>query len=131
MRVLIAEDERISAKLVTSYLRPYAECSLAVDGAQAIEMFYEAQKSDKPYDLVLLDIMMPGVTGQEALIAIRALESELGDTSKPAVPVIMTSALDDGPNVYHAHLEGCADYLVKPIDRASLLGVLRRMALIS
>ena len=65
MRILIAEDEPVSAKIILSYVSPLADCVHVWNGEEAFEEFCRALDSDQPFDLVLLDIMMPEVDGQE------------------------------------------------------------------
>jgi two-component system chemotaxis response regulator CheY len=127
MRVLVVEDEPVSSKVLCTMLSRYGDVSSVENGKEAINQFLEALDNDEPFDLVLLDIMMPEVNGQEALAEIRAIESERGISSKSACRVIMTTALDDPQNLYLAHASGCNDYLVKPIRRESLMKLLNRM----
>jgi two-component system, chemotaxis family, chemotaxis protein CheY len=130
MRVLIVEDEPVSRKLLESMMKPYGECSTAENGEEAFEVFCTALETGRPFDLVLLDIMMPEVDGQEALEAIRDYEQEFGIAAENQSKIIMTTALDDGPSLYCAHAEGCTDYIVKPICRDKLLSILRRLDLV-
>jgi len=74
---------------------------------------------DRP-DLVLLDWMVPGLSGLEILRSLKA---------RPAfanVPVVMLSALGEPHNLAAARTAGAADYLVKPFSRAPLLHAVRR-----
>ncbi len=83
-----------------------------------------------PYDLICLDIMMPGLDGQEVLRQIRRLEEESGVAPAHRVKVIMTTALAGRANVMEAIEGGCDAYLIKPIQRLRLLEELRRLELI-
>ena len=69
------------------------------------------------YDLICLDIMMPGMNGQEALKLIREEESK---AKIKGSKVLMTTALDDSKNVMSAFKEQCDGYLVKPITTDKL-----------
>ena len=90
-----------------------------------------AARSGHPYDLVLLDIMMPGIDGQEALRQIRGWEEEQGISLGRGTKIIMTTCLDDPRNVLGAFQRGCESYLVKPIDREKLMGEIRKLGLIA
>ena len=79
-----------------------------------------AARRDQP-DLILLDIMMPEMDGQEALRRIREMESNAGIPPSDGVKVIMISALNDKTNVMTAFREQCDYYLVKPLDKAKLV----------
>ncbi len=130
MRMLIAEDDFSSRLLIQRILAPYGECNIAVNGREAVEAFRKAKEEGKPYSLVCLDIMMPEMDGQEALRQIRQLEESQGLTSSQGVKVIMTTSLDDTHNVVDAFKSLCDAYLVKPIDKAKLLGHIRVFGLI-
>ena len=131
MKCLIVEDDFASRKVLQKALASYAECHVAVDGQEALNAFDLAWQENEPYDLILLDIMMPKVDGQQALLAIRKREKERGLKEVEGAKVVMTTALDDPKNVVQAYYEGGANgYLTKPYDNKKLLQVLRDMELI-
>ena len=131
MRVLIVEDDFVSRKILHSFLSAYGECDIAVDGKEALEAFKLALNDDAPYDLICMDIMMPRMNGQEALLKIRQLEADLGVKDNDAVKVIMTTAVDDKKNVTEAFYKGgAASYFVKPINKEKLIGELKILGLI-
>ena len=128
MKVLIVEDEPISRKVLHTILENVAtECLIAVNGEDAFDKYLEAVESNTPFDVIFLDVMMPEANGQEALAAIREYETELGIVGDSGVKVIMTTALDDGKNIYQAHANGCVDYIVKPISRDKILKAVERL----
>lgn len=129
MRVLIVEDEPTSARLLEATISHFADCQRAANGQECFEKFCSAVDSGKPFDLIFLDIMMPGVDGQEALAAIREVEESSGVTPEAGVKIVMTTALDDPQSLYHAHFAGCSEYLVKPIRREDLMRTLKRLGL--
>ena len=63
MKILIAEDDRVSRTFMEKFMSAYGQCDIAVDGMEAIDLFMEALKRKEPYDLACLDIMMPKVDG--------------------------------------------------------------------
>lgn len=127
MRVLIAEDEPIARRLIVKYVTDYLEADAVANGLEAVALFEEALAQDRRYELVFLDIMMPGLDGQQALARIRDLESARGIKPSEAAPVVMTTALDDEENIFDAHVAGCIAYLVKPFRRADVLQVLESL----
>lgn len=127
MKILIVEDDPASRRLMLAYLAPLGPCDQAADGAEALDAFTRALDRDEPYDLVCLDIMMPGMTGHEVLRTIRGTEEERGIF--PPARVIMTTALRDRDNVMAAFSNQCEAYLVKPIDRGQLLEKIRTLGL--
>jgi two-component system, chemotaxis family, chemotaxis protein CheY len=132
MRTLIAEDDPLAQQLMLKYLSAYSECDVALDGEEAIRAFRLAQKDNRPYDLVLMDIMMPHVNGQEALLKIREMEKNAGVVGSAEVKVIMTTALGDPKTVVKSYYKsGATAYMVKPVEKEKLLAELRNLGLIS
>lgn len=130
MRILIAEDDPVSAKLLSRMLERYAEVTVTVNGEEAFDAFQNAIESGQPFDLLFLDIMMPEVSGQETLAAIREYERIKGIIGGDAAKVVMVTALDDGGNIYEAHRNDCVDYINKPIKKEIVIGILDRLGLI-
>lgn len=130
MRILIVDDEFASRKLLHAILSPYGECDIAVDGEEAVRAFELAWQEEKPYDLICLDIMMPGTNGQQALKAIRGMEQSMSVKASQEVKVIMTTALDDPKTVVEAYYKGGAtSFIVKPIAHKKLLEEIRGLGL--
>ena len=132
MKCLIVEDDFISRRILKELLSTYCECDIAVNGEEAVTSFRLAHESKKPYELICMDIMMPGVDGNEALKHIRQLEKEMGVPPEIEVKVIMTTAMDDPKTVIDSYYRGGAtSYLVKPISKQKLLRELRSFGLIA
>jgi len=122
MRALVVEDDFGSRHLLQAYLKDVALVDVAVDGEEGLEAFRLAWVENEPYDIILLDIMMPKLDGQECLKRIRELEEGMGVRQKDEVPIIMTTALEDPKNVIEAFNRGGATgYIVKPIDKQTFL----------
>ena len=131
MRILIVEDDFVGRKVLQRLLMEYGECDVAVDGAEAVKAFDLAWDAGAPYDVLFLDIMMPNMSGQDALNLIRKKELERGVSSNKEVKVIMTSALDDVKTVTQSFFQGGASaYLVKPLERRKIIEELRKLELI-
>lgn len=129
MKILIAEDDITSAKILMKMLSNYGKCDLAVDGIEAVEAFEYALDSRQPYDLVCLDVMMPRMDGQEVLKSIRTMEELRGITGLKGVKVMMTTALDDFMDIMRSFRGQCESYLVKPIQRARLADELTKLGI--
>lgn len=130
MKFLIVEDDFISRRILNELLSSYGSCDIAVNGQEAIDSFRLAHESKRPYDLILMDIMMPVVDGIEALRVIRTKEKEMGIPHSLSVKVIMTTALDDPRTVIKAFYDGEAtSYIVKPVSRQKLVQELRNLKL--
>ncbi len=125
MKFLIVDDDAVCRKLVKTILAPYGDCDLAFDGSEAIDAVRLALEDGQPYDLVCLDIMMPGTDGHEALEAIRQLESRRGIAGSDGVKIIMTTALVDSKHCIRAFHNGCESYVTKPLRAEKLLEQVR------
>jgi two-component system chemotaxis response regulator CheY len=125
MRSLIVEDEFISRALLLEFLAPYGPCNVAVDGDEALQAVDAALANGTRYDLICLDIMMPGIDGTEVLARIREMESEAGILLGDGAKVFMTTALGDSKNVRGAFKASCDAYLVKPVKRSELEELVR------
>jgi len=116
-RILIVEDDADGASILEAYLKKDGfEVFLAEDGAKGLMLFRQLSPS-----LVLLDMMLPKMSGAELLSEIR----RAGDT-----PVIMVTAIGDEPEKIGALRYGADDYVVKPCNPrevvARVYAVLRR-----
>ena len=127
MRILAAEDDRLSRIFLKKFLTRYGECDVAVDGMEALDCFMDAIKQKKPYDLLCLDIMMPKVDGLKVLKAIRVLEKQhqLKHTC-----IIMMTALADVEYVDQALELGCDAYAAKPIDTDKVETAMKNLGLL-
>ena len=110
MRVLIVEDERRLAENIARSLRESAgyAVDVAVEGEDGL---YMAQTN--PYDLLILDLMLPKLGGLEVLKRLRA-----GDAD---VPVLVLTARDEKESVIAVLNAGADDYVSKPFDLGELL----------
>ncbi len=120
MRILIIDDDKTNVVILSNFLKPYGLCNLAYNGEEGFALFKKAFDSKDPFDLILIDIMMPNMNGQETLIEIRKYESMHNLTENDYVKIIMTTALSDTDNVMEAFNEKCNAYLVKPIRKMDL-----------
>ncbi|HBG05199.1 MAG: hypothetical protein A2075_08675 [Geobacteraceae bacterium GWC2_58_44] len=131
MRCLVAEDNDLARDMLTFFLADHAEVETAANGLEAVERFRQGLAAQSPFDLVLLDIVMPEMDGQEALKLIRQAERENSVETERKAVIIMTTALHSPENMVDALWDGdCTDYLVKPIVRADLMAMLRRYRLL-
>jgi len=130
MKTLIVDDDIFNCKLLQSILKDYGECSIAMSGISAIQLFEEALKTEETYDLVCLDIMMPEKDGYETLREIRVIEQNQPTQTGKRSRVIMVTALEEQENKTKAFYENCDGYLVKPVERKLLEEMLSKMKLI-
>ena len=110
-RILIAEDNPEGAELLEAYLDSADyEIQIARDGDDALKKV----ESFRP-DLVLLDVMMPKISGFEVCKALKSKPETQG------IPVLMITALDQHHDVDRAVEAGTNDFLTKPINKTELL----------
>jgi two-component system, OmpR family, response regulator ResD len=122
-RVLVVDDDLTIAEVVGDYLRNAGlETRHAADGPTALSVAREW-----PPDLVVLDLMLPGIDGLEVCRRLRAAPG-----GQPPVPVIMLTALDEEPDRVAGLETGADDYVTKPFSPRELAlrvqAVLRRAA---
>lgn len=129
MKTLIVEDDAVSASLLKTILSAHSECDVAEDGEKAVALFKRAREG-APYDLVCLDIMLPGKDGQSVLRDIRSIEAESGLPAPDGVKIIMITALGDKDNVMGAFRSQAEAYIVKPIRKGKVIEELRELGLV-
>ncbi len=129
MRALIVEDDTLSARVLNLTLGQYFEAVVADDAERAFTAYLRALEDGNTFDVVLLDLMLPGESGLTVLERIRAVEAERG---LPRVPVLVTTAVTDINIALRAFEQGhISAYLVKPLDFDRLLAELRTLGLIA
>lgn len=122
MRILIVEDDVSSRLMLSECLRRTLKADVAVNGQEAVLAFQLAHMENDPYQVVLLDIEMPVMDGQETLKTIREMEAGMGVKPGQETKILMISAHDDQQNMFDAVFKGGASgYLVKPVQCDSLL----------
>ena len=126
-RYLIVDDDGVCRALMKDILSPFGQCTFAYDGQEAVDSVRLALEDGRPYDLITLDIMMPGMNGHDALRGIRALEAARGIRGSDGVKVIMTTALRDSKHCIQSFREGCESYVTKPVDEGQLLDKMREL----
>jgi two-component system chemotaxis response regulator CheY len=130
MRILVVEDDYISRRLLCRYLEPYGTCEEATNGHEAVDAIRRAIAMGQHYDLICLDIMMPGMDGQQTLVLLRQMEAEGGMPLGHGAKVIMTSAMEDNHYIMQALNASADGYVVKPIEKRSFIETLKETGLI-
>lgn len=130
MKSLIVDDDFFSRRILQTMMSSLGECHVAVDGQEALFAFEQALAESSPYDVICLDIMMPGMDGQQVLKAIREIEESKDIFGSDCAKIIMTTALDDSENIKNAFRAQCESYLIKPISKSKLIKILADMDLI-
>jgi len=115
-KILLAEDNVLNCKLLLHGLKQY-QVDVARDGKEAIELFKTNQ-----YDIVLMDIQMPGVDGLEASRQIRRIEN---DNLRKTRAIILGITADLFPNLEkECKAAGIDDFLAKPFQPSNLVNLI-------
>lgn len=130
-KILICEDDVVSRKIISTLMAPYGITDIAVDGREGLILWHLAQEDKEPYDLIILDIMMPVLDGRTLLRNIRKSEEERNLDLEHSSKIIMTTAMDDPRSVLGSFKEGCEGYIVKPVIRKKLTELLQKLGIAS
>ncbi|WP_188453346.1 response regulator transcription factor [Virgibacillus oceani] len=107
-KVLLVDDEKRMLDLLALYLEPHQySCRKALGANEALSIIGE-----EPFDIILLDIMMPEVTGWELCQEIRQISD---------VPIVMVTARDQNEDIVKGLKLGADDYVTKPFNENELL----------
>jgi two-component system, chemotaxis family, chemotaxis protein CheY len=131
LKTLIVDDSKYQRYIIELCLAAYCACDQAGDGEEAVLLFERALQEEAPYDLVILDILMPVMDGHAALQGINALHEQFQIPEERRCKVIMLSSLDDPQNMMRAQLEeGAHAYVTKPFEDETLIEALRNLDLL-
>jgi diguanylate cyclase (GGDEF)-like protein len=123
MHVLITDDSEDGREMAEAILiaAGYQDVSTVESAVEAFRFLGigEASTQKPAVDLVLLDVMMPGIDGIEACARIRS------DQRYASVPIIMVTSLADADSLGNAFVAGATDYITKPVSRVELLARVR------
>jgi CheY-like chemotaxis protein/anti-sigma regulatory factor (Ser/Thr protein kinase) len=126
LSILVAEDNEINALLARALLtRLGHRPAVAGNGEAAMESWAAARAAGKPFDLVLMDVQMPGMDGLEAARRIRATETQAGDPPVRMLALTANAQSEDRAACLAAGMDGL---LVKPLDRERLREALDAVA---
>ncbi|QLP97895.1 MAG: PleD family two-component system response regulator [Rhodoblastus sp.] len=117
-RILVVDDVTVNLKLLEARLTAeYFDVSLAMSGPEALAVCGQGR-----VDVVLLDVMMPGMDGFETCRRLKA------DPMTAHIPVVMVTALDQPSDRVKGLEAGADDFLTKPVDEIALLARVRSLA---
>lgn len=127
MRFLIVDDDESIHLYLRSVLDGLVECDCVLSGEDGVAHFTEAYNANRPYDVVMMDILMPGMDGHQAAEIMRAREQELGISEINQFKLVMITSLVDDINVSKAFFNTHAScYIVKPLEKEKVLEELRQ-----
>ena len=111
-KILVVDDDSFSSALLSRQLQTegHEKIECATDGSEALRLL----EAHADYDLVLLDIIMPGMSGIEVLQKIKS------DQRLRNIPVIMLSGVEDMDVITESLQHGADDYIAKPFNQSLL-----------
>ena len=104
---------RTKLELIMEY---FGDCETLDRGDDVLNKFHEAHQENDPFDLIMLDINLPGMDGIQLLSAIRQAEKELDIENSRRVKILMTSSYRDKKRIIASVQSGCDDYIGKPFN---------------
>jgi sigma-B regulation protein RsbU (phosphoserine phosphatase) len=123
VRILVVDDSADARDLTEAALLSagYSDIVTAASGWEMLRLLDVGRNTDEPspFDVVLLDIVMPEMDGVEACARIRR------DPRYADLPIIMVTALDDMDSLANAFVAGATDYIAKPVNRVELVARVR------
>ena len=105
------------------------EVNVAADGVEGVDAIEGSLKDGDSYDLILLDILMPKMSGQEVLRKIRELKEEYLERGAKHPKVIMTTVCDARSTIAEAFQGECDGYLIKPVTVEMIVNEIERLGL--
>lgn len=115
-KILLVDDAETVLMMERMILGRDYDLMIAKDGQEAVE-----KASGERPDLILLDILMPVMSGIEACRMIRS------DASTSSIPIIMVTTRGNEDNVKAAFESGCNEYVTKPINKVELLNKIKNL----
>lgn len=124
-KFLVVDDFSTMRKIIKKVLNElgYTQIEESDDGKNALPLLQAASQSEKPFDLVISDWSMPGMSGVDLLKACKA------DAHLKHLPFILITAESEQKHILEASKVGVSDYVVKPFNAATLKAKMERVYL--
>jgi two-component system chemotaxis response regulator CheY len=130
IKCLLVDDDELEREMIAQYLDGVAACDMAVNGREAVDKFKAAHDEGSPYDLLIMDIMMPEMDGHAAGREIRRFEREKGISMVNQVKILILSALNTPMDAMESFMAAqSAAHLSKPIGKDKLREALSKLGL--
>jgi len=126
MKILIIEDNKQIQHLLAHMLENHGDLGFAENGKVGLDHYQQSVSDKSPFNLILLDIMMPEMDGFEMLRQLREWEG-IHVSSDHRVKIAMLSSIGSPNNMLACFEAGCDYYLVKPIIKSELYEILEKV----
>lgn len=130
LRILVADDDIMIGVLLKDQAMEYGTTDLATNGRDALKAFRLAHEEGKPYDIVFLDLLMPGMDGQSTLEAMRTFESAHHPDRNTDCTIIMITASREPNDILEAYKNKCNGFLTKPVSWNTILDLLQHVRIL-
>jgi len=121
MKILIVEDEVVSRTMLQRIMVRFGECKAVDSGEVAIAVFKSAMERRSPFDLITLDVSMPGMDGPETLYKIREIEKKMSIPKEKRVKILMVTIHSDKDTIITCIQAECDGYIVKPFSEKTII----------
>ena len=130
MRSLVVDDDYVSRTKLKTLLSPYGDSDAVPTGDIALRMFQIGHDEKIPYDLITMDIDMPGLKGQDVVKKIWQWEKAREIYMTDQVKILMVTVKNDSENIISSFKEGCDGFLIKPVTPDKLSQALAKMGIV-
>lgn len=129
-KILILEDNPVAQLLQKSIMKEFGVCDTVKDGESGLDLFRLAHEENFPYSIVLLDLVMPGKSGEEVLKIIRDEEAARNVKGLDRCKVIVSTTTSDSSVLMDLFRAEADAYIVKPLTREKIVRELKNLKLI-
>jgi HD-like signal output (HDOD) protein/ActR/RegA family two-component response regulator len=126
MRILIVDDEVVSRTKLEAIMSSTGQCQTAACGSRALDLYERALTEGSGFDLVMLDIDMPDLQGDQVLKRLRKMENN----GPHRAAVVMVTAKSEQSHVLTCLTNGCDAYITKPFNAQAIDEKLARLGLV-
>ncbi len=127
MKTLVVDDNLVNRTSIEKIMEKIGEVEIAESGKDAIDLFELCLIHGNPFDLVLLDIVMPEMDGITVLKNLRHIEEAKKIKEKDRVKIVMVTSHAHKDIVMTAMKVGCDGYIVKPFERTIIIEKLKEL----
>lgn len=132
LNILIVDDDEVIQFHLSQLLMPLARLRMAADGREALARVEESLHSGERFHCIFMDIMMPGLNGLDAVLAMVHLFNEHRMSLEERPKIVMLSSMNERDTQVDALYACGADYfLSKPLDEPALMKALEDLGLIA